>query len=102
MSTNATIKIEGVKFAKIFKYWDGYPSATQAWLVDFNEKFEENRGNDPEYKFAQLLRSSYADMNEYSLDANRYTGWGVIPYKSGPGDYEYTLHLNGRVTMTKH
>jgi hypothetical protein len=99
MSTRCTIKIEGIKYAKVYKHHDGYPSGTLKWLEDFNKDFSLNRGFDPEYKFAQLLRSSKKNAEEYGLDDSEYTGWGVIEYNVDSGsEYEYTLHNDGTVT----
>ena len=99
MATRCTIKIEGVDYAKCYKHFDGYPEATLKWLEDFNKDFNKNRGNDPEYKFAQLLRSSVRNAKKYDLDKSKYTGWGVISYNEYYGEeYEYTLHKDGSVT----
>ena len=99
MSTRCTIKIEGVEYVKIYKHFDGYPSATLKWLEDFNKDFTQNRGVDPEYKFAQLLRSSTRDTEKYNLDDSKYTGWGVVGYYESCGEeYEYTLHNDGAVS----
>ena len=99
MATRATIKIEGVKYAKVYKYYDGYPSATLEWLKDFNKKFTENRGEDGAYKLAQLLRNSAFDGVRYDLDKSEFTGWGVIAYNDSCGEeYEYTLKIDGTVT----
>ena len=99
MATRCSIKIEGIDFAKIYKHWDGYPEAMLKWLEEFNKDFTKKRGDDPEYKFAQLLRSSSRDAEKYELDSSKYTGWGVIPYNEDYGvDYEYILHKNGNVT----
>ena len=99
MATRATIKIEGVYFAKVYKHWDGYPEATLDWLIEFNRDFKENRGEDPSYKFAQLLRSSQRDAEKFTLDTNKHTGWGVVEFHDNCGeDYEYTLKRDGDVT----
>lgn len=100
MSTRATIKINGIMFAKVYKHYDGNPESTLAWLKEFNEDFSKERGDDPEYKFAQLLRSSIRDAAFFNLDDSKHTGWGVIPYCMKYGaDYEYTLHEDGKVTV---
>lgn len=99
MATRAIIKIEGCYYACIYKHWDGYPDGLLAWLESFNKDFAENRGNDPQYKFAQLLRDSVRNEKDFNLDSSRYTGWGVYPLPCGAGQgYEYTLHTNGSVT----
>ena len=103
MATRAIIIVEGITFAKVYKHYDGYPSATLPWLEEFNENFEESRNNDPEYKFAQLLRSSARrDAEKYNLDDSKFTGWGVVSYWGNNGaDYVYTLHIDGSVTCKK-
>ena len=85
MSTRAIIKIQGFKVCEIYKHYDGYPEATLPWLEAFNKKFAAERGDDPRYKFAQLLRSSAFDCGEFGLDESRTTGWGVLPYGSSAG-----------------
>lgn len=100
MATRATIKIEGINYAKVYKHWDGYPEGLVGWLTDFNSRFKEARGDDPEYKFAALLRDSVRKANEHSLDDSEYTGWGVIAYDSDWGEeYEYTLKKDGTVEV---
>lgn len=102
MATSATIKVEGIKYAKIFKYFDGNPESTLPWLQDFNERFTKERGNNVTYKFAQLLRSSAIDAEKFDLDPSPYTGWGIAEYNlECCEDYEYMLRLDGSVTYTK-
>ena len=93
MATRCTIKIQGINYAKVYKHWDGYPEATLQWLQDFNNQFNKERGmDDPNYKFAQLLRSSARDADKYNLDASRVAGWGVLPFDNNSWEeYEYTL-----------
>ena len=102
MGTRATIKVEGVKFAKVYKHFDGDTGSTLPWLENFNKNFTEERGDHPSYKFAQLLRSSVRDQKEYNLDPSTDTGWGVVSYNDTCGaEYEYMLRGNGTVTYTK-
>lgn len=98
MATPAVIKVEGFNSAKLYKHWDGYPSSTLPWLESFNQQFTTKRGNDPNYKFAQLIRSSVFMAEEFKLDDSTETGWGVIPFYDNWGQYEYTLHADGSVT----
>jgi hypothetical protein len=101
MATRSTIKVEGFNTAKIYKHWDGYPDAMIDWLLSFNADFVLNRGDDPSYKFAQLLRSSVFDAEKFKLDNSRHTGWGVVEIDADCGeDYEYTLLKNGKVTYS--
>jgi len=100
MSTNCVIKVEDVKYAKVYKHWDGYPSATYRWLYNFNKNFTRKRGEDPTYKFAQLLRSSARDSSIYNLDDSDVTGWGVVPYDDDYSvDYTYILKKDGSVDI---
>lgn len=99
MATRCTIKIEGVDYAKVYKHWDGYPDATLKWLKEFNQDFYNERGDDAEYKFAQLLRSSSRDAERFGLDASLHTGWGVVPFNIGClEEFEYILQKDGSVT----
>lgn len=103
MSTTATIQLEGYKVAKLYKHWDGYPKATLQWLEDFNKDFVQKRGDDPEYKFAQLIRSSAFDCDKYNLDSSRHTGWGVVGFNSGYGsEYQYRLMKDGSVVVSQN
>jgi hypothetical protein len=96
MATRAIIKIEGVNFAKVYKHWDGRPENMLPWLETFNNEFTKERGVDPEYKFAQLLRSSTEER--FGLDDSKCTGYGVVPFDAECGeDYEYTLMDDGTV-----
>ncbi len=97
MGTSAKIKIENVQYAELYKHWDGNPSSTLQWLEDFNKDFTLNRGEDPEYKFAQLVRSSTRDQEKYNLDDSKYTGWGIVAQDSIDTDYTYTLMTDGTV-----
>lgn len=100
MGTRSLIKIENFKTCAIYKHYDGYPEAMLSWLEAFNKDFTANRGADHEYKAAQLLR--YTAFNATSIpDGNsKYTGWGIVPYKSDIGqEYEYTLQDDGTVKV---
>lgn len=100
MATRATIIVEGFTIAKLYKHWDGYPDSTLPWLKKFNEDFTKERGFDPSYKFAQLIRSSVRDAEEFGLDSSEYTGWGVVPVDADMDqDFEYRLLNNGEVTF---
>lgn len=100
MATRSTIKIEGITFAKLYKHWDGQPKNILPWLETFNQRFTELRGIDPEYKFAQLLRSTMEP--EFNLDNSKITGYGIIPYDSHSGaEFEYNLHDDGSVSYEK-
>ena len=99
MATRAKINVEGITYASLYKHWDGYPDGTLHWLEKFNREFTNERGDDSEYKFAQLIRSSVLMGEEFGLDTSTTTGWGIIPREEAWGvQYEYTLHSDGSVT----
>jgi hypothetical protein len=85
----------------VYKHWDGYPKAVYPWLRDFNIEFKKERGDDVQYKFAQLLRSSARDAKKYDLDDSEFTGWGVVACSEDKSDYgaefQYILKLDGTV-----
>jgi len=100
MATRCTILVEGIDLVKVYKHHDGYPEATLEWLSKFNQDFTDNRGDDAEYKFAQLLRSSDRDASVFGLNPDKYLGWGVIPMDSDAGEeFQYVLHKDGRVSF---
>ena len=102
MGTRAVITIEGVGYACIYKHWDGNPDNLMPWLERFNQEFKANRGDDPSYKFAQLLRDSVRSAGgDVALDDSLYTGWGVMPFGYSDYQYLYTLHADGSVTYTE-
>jgi hypothetical protein len=102
MGTRCVISVEGNCKAKIYKHYDGYPEGTLPWLEKFNKDFTLNRGMDPEYKFAQLLRDSVRSEKEFKLDPSKYTGWGIIGYDADCGqEYEYLLKNDGSVKCKK-
>ena len=97
MSTNAIIQVEGITYAELYKHWDGYPAATLEWLEAFNLRFAQHRGDDPAYKFAQLLRDSVRAESDYFLDPSEFTGWGVNRFGKSHGEYKYILKGDGSV-----
>ncbi len=98
MATRATIYVDGIDTVKVYKHWDGNPEATLPWLEAFNKSFTERRGNDPYFKFAQLLRSSASDAGKYGLGSNPYRGWGVVDISDDLGEeHEYHLLVDGTV-----
>lgn len=98
MATCSCIKIEGINFAKVYKHWDGHPEHMLPWLRVFNHEFTTARGVDPEYKFAQLLRSSTEER--FGLDNSKSTGYGVVPYDQSCGEhFVYVLNNDGTVTI---
>lgn len=103
MATPATIQLEGYTVAKLYKHHNGHPASTLKWLEDFNKDFVERRGDDPAYKFAQLIRSSAFDWEKYNLDEFRYIGWGVVQFDGNFGeDYQYRLMKDGSVEVSQN
>ncbi len=99
MATRATIKIEGLEGICLYKHWDGYPESTLPWLEKFHTQFLSERGNDPEYEFAQLIRSSVLMAEEFELDTSTTTGWGVFN-SNVDVQYRYILRQDGSVAYT--
>ena len=98
MATSATIRIQDFNLCEVYKHWYGNPESILKWLQDFNRDFVKNMGHDPEYKLAQLLRSSVRDAEKYDLDiTDLHTGWGVFPINGIESQYTYTLNTNGSV-----
>ena len=101
MATRSTISIEGMT-PIVYKHWDGYPKAMIPWLTEFNKTFTKKRGDDPSYKFAQLLRSSVMEADKYQLDNDKFTGWGVIESFQDLGqEYNYLLKTDGSIVYTE-
>lgn len=98
MGTAAIIKVEGIKYAALYKNWDGYPEATLEWLETFNKDF----GKDRPYKLAQLIRSSVRDADKFKLGHDEKRGWGVVEPDAWGAEYEYTLKDDGSVEVTKN
>jgi hypothetical protein len=100
MATSASITLEGFGVAQLYKHWDGSPESTLQWLKDFNQDFVQERGDDPSYKFAQLIRSSAFQCEKWGLDPSQYTGWGVEAQGTKLGvSYQYRLMKDGSVMV---
>ena len=103
MATRCSIIVDGIDTVKVYKHWDGHPESTLEWLQDFNQDFAKNRGDDAEYKIAQLLRSSARDAKVYGLDPSKHTGWGILPIDNDAGEeFIYFLHADGSVTVNNN
>ena len=103
MATRCSIIVDGIDTVKVYKHWDGHPESTLEWLQDFNQDFTKNRGDDAEYKIAQLLRSSAKDAKVYGLDPSKHTGWGILPIDNDAGEeFIYFLHADGSVTVNNN
>lgn len=90
---------------KIYKHSDGYPSGVLPWLEPFARAFAADRGPDPEYMVAQIIRNqALADLDDFtgiegsSFDPrHQFTGWGACPYWHGDIEYFYKVFPGGRV-----
>ena len=97
MATRSTIEIEWVNFAKIYKHWDWHPDNMLEPLTKFNKYYIDWRWfDDPEYKFAQLLRKS----KEILWDYDDFTWWWVVEYDWADEEYNYILHKSWAVSYT--
>jgi hypothetical protein len=101
MGTHAVVRVEGFDGVELYKHYDGYPSSTLPWLERFNSEFTENRGDDVNYKFAQLIRSSVYLGTDFDLDDSRYTGWGVNTQGESHYNYLYVLKKDGTVEVSQ-
>jgi len=92
MSTSATIEIDGLKNCLLYKHYDGDKAGVLPWLQYFNDFFVSHRKSDPEYKMAQLIRSSERLAYAFKLDDCPITGWGVVPYETAHlHEYHYIV-----------
>lgn len=97
MAFSSIIQVEGVDFAQVYMHNDADTNATLGWLEDFNREFTDKRGDEPEYKFAQLLRSS--SFESHDLSYSLFIGWAIKPFGVNMGQiFEYTLKKDGTVT----
>jgi len=109
MATRSIVTVTGTNIA-LYKHWDGYPTVKgkdSDWLkflIAFNRMFAKQRGVDPSYKIAQLLRRTAHYEKRFNLDESYYTGYGLIFYNKttdkvvASEEYVYTLHDDGSVT----
>lgn len=88
---------------KIYKHCDGYPEGVLPELVPFAKAFASNRGNDPEYMAAQIVRAfALLDGHDNYLRAvESFTGWGVSTFWHGDIQYAYKVFPSGRVECHK-
>jgi hypothetical protein len=94
MGTNAIICVENKTNVYLYKHYDGYPSSTLPWLKYFNESYPIT--GDPDYKFAQLIRSSVIMAKQFNLDPSQETGWGIVDEDCGYC-YKYELKEDGTI-----
>lgn len=100
MSINAIVRVKEIPNIVFYVHWNGYPSAILPWLESFNARFTKDRGfDDPTYKLAQLVRSSYYLKDTYNLNPDVTCGYGLGSYDDFDWDCEYLLHPCGKVTF---
>ena len=102
MATSALIRFQGLPFGAVVRvHWDGDRLAP--WLIAFNKRFAHERGDDPTYKVAQLLRDSVRQADEYKLDPSEFTGWAVMNGSESDDYFDvqhvYTLRRDGEVVQ---
>ena len=92
MSTRCAIQVtgsEGLYPVAVYKHSDGYPDG-QTWLHEFAKAFKKERGDDPEYAIAWIIRT---------IDTDPYLGVGAFYSKGKPEkihcdlEYVYTVDL---------
>lgn len=106
MSTRAQVMVKGSPIL-VYKHCDGYPDGVLPFLTEFIARFVKNRGNDPAYFLAQLLRhnaisgEAEAKVGDWSKDkpqywpSNTFTGWGLDCVVHGDIEYLYVVDLTG-------
>jgi hypothetical protein len=97
MSTRCQIAVTGddgrIYPCKIYKHCDGYPAGVLPILEPFAERFARQRGHDPEYLVAQIIRHFAREQ-----EGEEFTGWGVDLGWHGDLSYLYVVDKQGRVT----
>jgi hypothetical protein len=105
MSTRAQIKVRGSEIM-IYKHSDGYPSEVIPTLQKVMKQFLIERGNEPDYALAQIMRA-FARRDEkrrverLKKDDNfsqyykehRMTGWGLDTIRHGDIEFLYIVDL---------
>lgn len=110
MSTRAHIKVMGSDVL-IYKHNDGYESDVLPTLKEISIQFIKERGNDPEYAIAQIMRAftrkeeeerkeklKQAKRNNDEFWVNIYskntmTGWGLSTGLHGDIEFLYEVDL---------
>ena len=112
MSTRSQIKVRGSE-VMLYKHSDGYPEETLPTLGETMKRFIKERGNEPDYALAQIMRAfarrdeqrrkewlkeikdNPDKYSEYMLETYskpRMTGWGIDTIRHG--DIEYLYHID--------
>lgn len=101
MGTSASVRIETLN-VELYIHYDGYPSNIMPWVESFHARFLAERGWDAEYEFAQLIRSSVFDADQFNLSKDKTCGFGVnviSDYNSYNTNYTYVLMKDGTITV---
>ena len=81
MSTRSQIKVKGSEIM-IYKHSDGYPSEVMPTLTEVMTQFIVERGNEPDYALAQIMRAfarrdekrRQEILNEYENQLDKWEG----------------------------
>ncbi len=98
MSTRAQIKVKGCPVF-IYKHCDGYPDGVLPTLEPFARYFLAERGNDPNYLTAQIVRK-FAELapNGYHEDT---LGWGLGTALHGDEAFVYVIDGEARTLQVR-
>ncbi len=114
MSTRAIIRLQSNEVPiAIYKHSDGYPSEVIPVLAPFIKRFFKNRGNDPQYLMAQIVRAFAVADYKYRLEdsddprsedcnflyGQDYTGWGLVDYDHSDYSYRYEIGASGQISI---
>ena len=113
MSTRAQIKVKGSE-VMIYKHSDGYPSETLPTLIGTMQTFIKERGNEPDYALAQIMRAfarrdekrrqeKLAKDDAFSkyYEKQQMTGWGLDTVRHGDIEFLYTVDLSKGVVIVE-
>ncbi len=113
MSTRGQIAFEDedgiLHGAYIYKHSDSYPEGVLPTLKPFVAAFIRERGCDPVYMSAQLIRA-FAIADQKELDAmpeedrklyasSRFLGWGISTVLHGNIEYLYVIKADGSIAI---
>jgi len=113
MSTRAQIKVKGSE-VMIYKHSDGYPSETLPTLIGTMQTFIKERGNEPDYALAQIMRAfarrdekrrqeklAKDDVFSKYYEKQQMTGWGLDTVRHGDIEFLYTVDLSKGVVIVE-
>ena len=113
MSTRSQIKVKGSEIM-IYKHSDGYPSETLPTLIGTMQTFIKERGNEPDYALAQIMRAfarrdekrrkeklAKDDVFSKYYEKQQMTGWGLDTVRHGDIEFLYTVDLSKGVVIVE-